>query len=90
LTVKSLFPFSFQNIFLAHLYDCDKKNHPFANTLKLVETCSNMLANQMMHLFILYKTKRFSSLGTHFISNRATVQSDNIDQMERDLIAQAA
>jgi len=49
-----------------------------------------MLANQMMHLFILYKTKRFSSLGTHFISNRATVQSDNIDQMERDLIAQAA
>jgi len=51
-----------------------------------------MLVNQMMHLFILYKTiiKRFSSLGTHFISNRATVQSDNIDQMERDFIAQAA
>jgi len=47
-------------------------------------------ANQMMHLSILYKTKRFSSLETHFVSNRATIQNDNVDQTKRDLIAQAA
>jgi len=58
--------------------------------LKLFETCSNILkraANEMMHLSILNET--FFFLGTHFVNNRAIVnnrvQSDNMDQTERDL-----
>jgi len=53
--------------------------------LKLVETCSNMLKRAANHLFILYKTKKFSSLEIRFISNRATVQNNNVNQTERDL-----
>jgi len=54
--------------------------------LKFFETCSNILkraANEMMHLSIL--NEKFFFLGTHFVNNRAIVQSDNMDQTERDL-----
>ena len=72
-----------------YLYDCDKKiahSETRWNLLKHVKTCSKPNDD----LSILYKTERFFSLRTHFINNRATVQSDNMDQTEHDLIAQAA
>jgi len=53
---------------------------------KYVKTCSKP-NNASFHII---KTKRFASLRAQFVSNRATVQNEMMDQTERDLIVQVA